>query len=181
MEVLFIQGGGEGAHAEDEALVDSLRAALPTGIDIHYPTMPDEDAPDLARWKKAIAAQLTRLTGRIILIGHSLGGSILLRYLADEEVPTSIDALVLLAAPSWDEHDWDFPDLQLPRGLAQKLEPIPRILLFHGRADEIVPFAHLALHATRLPTASVHPLDGVGHQFGDDLAPVAEALQPHLR
>jgi len=64
---------------------------------------------------------------------------------------------------------------------------IPQIFLYHNRDDEIVPFRHLALHATRLPRAIVREGNRGGHQFGNDLVNVAsdmriatQAAKPHL-
>lgn len=172
-EVLFIQGGGEGAHAADAPLAESLRQALGHGYDLHYPRMPDEADPNVERWKRAIARALSSMPGEVILVAHSVGGSLLLRYLADEAARRPVAGLFLLAAPSWDADRWSFDDLRLPQDLAERLSPVPRIVLYHCRDDEVVPFAHLALHAQRLPRAQVRALDHGGHQFGNDLRGVA--------
>ena len=171
--VLFIQGGGEGAHEEDALLAASLQKALGAEYDVRYPQMPGESEPDMQTWKAKIARELEALDGMVILVGHSIGGSALLKYLSDEEVSKPIAGLFLLAAPSWDEENWNFDDLRLPRDLAAKLSRIPSIYLYHNRDDEIVPFSHLALHAARLPRAGVREGDRGGHQFGNDLANVA--------
>jgi hypothetical protein len=41
----------------------------------------------------------------------------------------------------------------------------------------VVPFAHLALYAEKLPQASIHEFDGRGHQFDDDLSEVARDIK----
>jgi len=48
--VLFIQGGGKGAHAEDTFLADSLKRALGPDYDVRYPRMPDESNPGVELW-----------------------------------------------------------------------------------------------------------------------------------
>ena len=139
--------------------------------------MPDESEPEMQTWKAQIARELASLEGKVILVGHSLGGAALLKYLSDERVEKPIAGLFLLAAPSWDEENWNFDDLQLPGDFAAKLSRIPRVFLYHNRDDEIVPFSHLALHAARLPRAMVHESETGGHQFGDDLAKVARDIK----
>ncbi len=171
--VLFIQGGGDGAFLEDAPLAESLRRALGSGYDVHFPQMPDEGDPNVESWKRQIAAELSRLRGKVVLVAHSIGGSILLRYLSEEKVETLIAGVYLLAAPSWDEDRWNYEDLRLPRDLADKLAQIPRIFFYHCRDDETVPFAHLGLHGARLPKAVTRSFDGGGHQFGNDLTAVA--------
>ena len=50
-QILFIQGGGAGAHDEwDDKLVVSLRRGLGGEHEVRYPRMPDEGDPSFARW-----------------------------------------------------------------------------------------------------------------------------------
>ena len=66
-DVLFIQGGGEGAHEEDSSLAASLQKALGSEYAVRYPQMPGESNPDIRNWKTKIASELEPLEGRIIL------------------------------------------------------------------------------------------------------------------
>jgi predicted alpha/beta hydrolase family esterase len=175
--VLFIQGGGKGAHAEDAPLANSLRRSLGPKYDLRFPRMPREGDPNVVAWKEKIASELARISGMAILVAHSVGGSILLRYLSEEKVEKPIAGLFLLATPSWDEDRWNFDDLRLPRDVAEKLGSIPRIFFYHCRDDDVVPFAHLALHGARIPRAVTRAVESGGHQFGNDLAGVAIDIQ----
>ena len=112
-DVLFVQGGGKGAYDEDAALAASLERALGGEYDVHFPRMPDEADPNGKSWKRKISAGLSRLRGKVLLVGHSVGGSILLKYLSEEEVKKPIAGLFLLAAPSWDDDRWNFDDLSV--------------------------------------------------------------------
>jgi hypothetical protein len=42
MQMLFVQGGSEGAYDEDAKLVANLRSALGPGYVVRYPVMPNE-------------------------------------------------------------------------------------------------------------------------------------------
>ena len=171
--VLFIQGGGKGAHSEDAPLADSLKRALGSKYDVRFPRMPGESDPDVASWKQQIASELSHASGEAIVVAHSIGGSILLRYLSEETVEKPIAGVFLLAAPSWDGDHWNFDDLKLSPGIAGKLAAIPRLFFYHCRDDDVVPFAHLALQGARIPQAITRAIDSGGHQFGNDLARVA--------
>jgi serine hydrolase len=176
--VLFIQGVGEGAHKADAMLANSLQKALGGGYDVQYPKMPEESKADMHTWIARIAEELgAHQDGSVVLVGHSMGGVALLKYLMQENPAKPIAGLFLLSTPSWDEDQWNFDDLRLPRDLAAKLSPIPRIFLYHNRDDEIVPFRHLALHAAKLPSAVVREGKRGGHQFGNDLANVADDIK----
>src|SRR5688572_14274216 len=171
--VVFIQGGGEGAHAEDASLAASLQRSLGPEYEVRFPRMPGEADPDVESWKRAISWELARASGEVVLVAHSVGGSMVLRYLADEQVEKAVAGLFLLAAPSWDEERWNFDDLKLPRDVARRLAAVPRIFFYHCRDDEVVPFAHLALHGARIPQATTRAFDRGGHQFGNDLTRVS--------
>jgi len=175
--VLFIQGGGKGAHATDKSLADALKQALGAGHDVRFPRMPGEADPDAQSWKRKIAQELSRIPGKAILAAHSIGGAILLKHLAQERVEKTIAGIFLLAAPSWDGDRWNFDDLKLPTDIAEKLAQIPKIFFYHCRDDDVVPFAHLALHGARLPRAITRAIDHGGHQFDGGLEVVANDIR----
>ena len=160
-QVLFIQGGGAGAYDEDKALVASLQEALGAEYDVLYPEMRNEDDPEL--WKPQLSKEVAALDGAVFLVGHSAGASVLLQFLAEERVTNSIVGVFLIATPFWGAEVWQAS--QLP-------EDLP-IFFYHSRDDEIVPYAHLALFAEKLPQASICEFDGRGHQFNNDLSDVA--------
>jgi predicted alpha/beta hydrolase family esterase len=176
--VLFIRGSGEGAYAADALLAASLQKELGAAYDVHYPTMPlDEDA-DYLDWKAQIAAELAGHPDEVTLVGHSVGGSILLKFLSEEYVGRPIAGLFLIATPHFGgEGIWNYDVLTLAQDFADKLSSIPRIFLYHSRDDEIVPFAHLALYAAKLPQAIIREFDGRGHQFRNDLADIASDIK----
>jgi hypothetical protein len=86
----------------------------------------------------------------------------------------------VLAAPTWDDNQWNFDDLKLPRKIAEKFALIPWIFFYHCRDDEIVPFAHLALHAAQIPRAITRAISHGGHQFGNDLARIAMDIRDFM-
>jgi uncharacterized protein len=175
--VLFIHGGGEGTYEEDGRLVASLGGALGAAYEVRYPRMPYEDSPEYGAWRDRISDELAALDGEVFMVGHSLGGSILLKYLSEEEAARPVTGLFLVAAPFWGAEDWEVDEFALREDFASKLSPGLPVFLYHGCDDEVVPFAHLALYADRLPRATVRKLDGRGHQLGEDLSEVARDIR----
>ena len=177
--VLFIRGGGgEVAYNEDRILAVSLQDALGSSYAVHYPKMPFDESVGYAGWKAEIAAELSALDEDVILVAHSVGGSILLKYLVEEPVEQRIRGLFLLAAPYFDGGGiWSDAEMKLPRDLAAMLPAIHRIFLYHSRDDQVVPFAHLARYAAQLPQATLRVYTGRGHQFGNDLTDVADDIR----
>src|SRR6185436_17412883 len=101
--VLFIQGGSEGAYREDAALAKSLGQELGAGYDVRYPAMPNESEPDLAAWKARILAELEAMGPGAVLVGHSIGASVVIKLLT-EDAP-SLAGVFLIATPFWYQHD----------------------------------------------------------------------------
>ncbi len=177
IHILFVQGGGKGAHEEDAPLAASLKRALGPGYDVRYPQMPQEGDPNVKSWKQKIASELSQLSGKVVLVAHSVGGSILLRLLSEEGTETPIAGIFLLAVPSWDQDRWNYDDLKLSSNVADKLSNIRNIFFYHCRDDAIVPFEHLALHSARVPEATFRSFDEGGHQFASNLASVAADIR----
>ena len=174
--VLFIHGGGEGAYEEDRKLALSLQDALGTAYDVQVPKMPDEDRPVYEAWRERITKELDALEGEVILVGHSLGASVMLKYLSEEEVEKPVAGLFLVASPYWGAEDWEVDEYALREDFASKIPKEMLVFLYHSRDDEVVPFAHAALYAEKLPRATVQEFDDRGHQFDDDLSEVARDI-----
>jgi predicted alpha/beta hydrolase family esterase len=175
--VLFIHGGGEGAYAADAVLAQSLRQTLRAGYSLRYPRMPDEAAPEYEAWRNQIAQELAALGGPVTLVGHSLGPSVLLKYLVEAQPMQPIAGLFLAATPYWGAEDWEVDEYRLPDGFAARLSATLPLLLYHCRDDEVVPFTHLGLYARQLPRATVRVIERGGHQFNDDLSTVAHNIE----
>jgi serine hydrolase len=175
--VLLIHGGGQEAYEEDKKLAANLRDVLGAAYAVRYPEMPEADNPSYEAWKVQIANKLAALDGEVILVGHSLGGSILLKYLSEEEVEKPVVGIFLIAPPYWGTEDWEVSEYALRDSFASKLPKELPVFFYHSRDDEVVPFAHLALYAEKLAQATIHEFDGRGHQFNDDLSEVAQDIK----
>ena len=142
--------------------------------------MPDEDNASYELWKQQIENELAAMQGQIILIGHSVGGSIVVKCMSEIEVTKPVVGIFLIAAPFWGGDGWryeGYEKLALPKEIAARLPKDTAIFLYHCRDDEIAPFDHLALYAQVLPQATVRPLDEGGHQLNNDLSEVAKDIK----
>ena len=176
-QVLFVQGAGEGVHDRwDNKLVDSLQRELGDGYAVRYPRMPGEHDPGYAAWKAALIDQFAALEDGAILVGHSVGGTILLRVLAEHPPKATIDGLFIIAAPFIGEGGWPSDDIDPRQDLAKELPPRVSIHLYHGTDDSDVPTAHVRLYAKAIPQAVVRALDGKDHQLNNDMSEVARDI-----
>jgi pimeloyl-ACP methyl ester carboxylesterase len=176
-QILFIQGGGAGAHDEwDDKMVESLRRELGGRYEIRYPRMPDEDDPSYARWSAAIRREMADLDDGAVVAGHSVGATILVNALAEQSPERELRAIVLIGAPFVGDGGWPSDEFELTSELGARLPPGVQVHVFHGLRDETVPPSHADLYALAIPQAQVHQLPGRDHQLNNDLSEVAEAI-----
>jgi hypothetical protein len=90
-QILFVQGDGTGTHDDwDSRLVESLRDAFGPSCEIRYPRLPNEADPNDAPWKAVLAREFAGLRDGAILVGHSVGGTILINALAEAAMIKSL-------------------------------------------------------------------------------------------
>ena len=177
-QVLFIQGGGPGTHDQwDNVLVKNLSRELGAGYDVRYPRMPNEADPSYAKWKEAVAEEIASLDDGAILIGHSIGGTILINALAGLPRNRKLAGIFLIAAPFVGAGGWPSEEIKPAADLGARVPPNTPIYLFHGTDDETAPFAHVDLYEAAIPQAIVHRLHGRNHQLNDDLSEVAAVVR----
>ena len=177
-QILFIQGGGEGTHDEwDDKLVSSLSRELGDGYELRYPRMPDEDDPTARAWGAAIRREVADLSDGAVVVGHSVGGTILIYELAQRPAARRLGAIVLVATPFVGGGGWPAEEFELPADLGAKLPPGVPIHVFHGLDDDTAPPAHAELYGRAIPQAQLHLLPGRNHQLGNDLREVASEIR----
>src|SRR5437763_795534 len=100
--VLFIHSAGpQGRHQGSNDFVTILKKSLGAGYDIKYPKMPNPEEPDYNPWRDQIEKELVKMKEDSILVGHSLGGSVLLKYLSEEKCDRNFLGLFIVASPYW--------------------------------------------------------------------------------
>ena len=173
-QILFIQGGGEGVHDQwDNQLVSSLADKLSPSYEISYPRMPDEGDPSYAAWRGAIVKAIAGLPDNLILVGHSVGATILVNALAEEPLQKTFAGIFLIATPFIGPGGWPSDDIKPARNLGARLPENAPIYFYHGSDDETAPIGHVELYKQAIPQAHVRRLDGRDHQLNNDLSEVA--------
>lgn len=177
-EILFVHSAGPQGYREgSDYLVSYLLDALGPGYRLKHPEMPDPENPHYSEWKMKLRKELASLEDRSILIGHSLGASVLLKYLSEEKLHLKIEALFLISTVFWGKKDWEVKEYALKRNFSSKLPSIGRTFLYHSRDDEVVPVEHLHHYAKELPKATVREFAHRGHLFGKGIPELVEDIK----
>lgn len=170
-QILFAHSGGsQGAKGEGSFdLITYLKKELPSDVKINAPIIENPEAPTYEMWKDLFDAEFNLITEPLILVGHSLGGSMLLKYLSDEKPKIKVDALFLIGTPFWGEDDWNIAEFVLQADFANELKKIKRIYLYHSNQDSIVPFEHVNIYKKAFPFSTVRVIEGSEHAFKNGL------------
>jgi predicted alpha/beta hydrolase family esterase len=158
-------------------LVESLERELGPDYEIRYPRMPDEDDPKFAHWKAALRKELDKLDDGAVLVGHSIGATILVHSLAEEPPEWSPAGIFLVSMPFIGKEGWPSDDIKPEPDLGAKLPAQSPVYLYQGSADETVPAKHAELNAKAIPQAVVRKLSGRDHQLDNDMSEVAADIR----
>lgn len=169
-QVLFVHSAGIQRPDEGSGpLVTYLGEELGSEYDIRFPMMPDADEPHYTDWRKELKNELSSFNKKVILIGHSLGGSVLLKYLSEEPVDKQITGLFLVAVPYWGMPGWDVEEFMLRKDFNAIATVTGKFFFYYSDADEVVPVEHGDRYAKILSGAIVRILSGYTHEFREGL------------
>lgn len=175
--ILFIQGGGNGGYEADEKLVASLRSSLGPAYEINYPQIiADESKKDFG-WLQQIGKAISDKKSEIILVGHSFGASMLLKYLSENKIKEKIAGIFLIATPFWrGNENWE-QGLKLEENFVEHLPADLSIYFYHCKDDEEISFDNLLRYKQKLPQAIFREINNGGHQLSNDLKIVAHDIK----
>lgn len=122
----------------------TLSKNLGKGYEIIQPAMPNKNNAQYVEWKLWFKKLIPYLNKEIILIGHSLGGTFLAKYLSENNFPKKIKATFLLAAPfgNWDNKKlgYSLASFKLPQNLDKLQKQGGKIFIYQSKDDPVVPF-----------------------------------------
>ncbi len=144
----------------------TLRTELGDEYEVFMPEMPNKLNAQYKEWQIWFERHFEHVHDDVILVGWSLGGYFLAKYLIENNPPFKIKALFLLAAPfeSKDLGDEDCQsfsfDVDRVGELAKKAD---NITIFHSKDDFLVPYDHALKYKAQLPTAELVTFEDKNH------------------
>jgi predicted alpha/beta hydrolase family esterase len=171
---IHCSGTQSGDHGSTP-LINYLKIETKSELNILHPSMPDPRSPSYGAWEKVI--ENANLSQCSIVIGHSLGASVILKYLSEQKPFLALDALFLIATPFWGLRDWTHGDYVLKADFPKALVNVKRIFFYHSNDDHVVPVHHLEAYSSCLPGATARRLNGQGHYFTKGIPVLIEDLK----
>ena len=130
---------GLGSNSQEHWFGAAKEALEESGYEVSVPDMPDSDLPVKEKWVQVIRAHSPNK--HTVLIGHSLGGTTILRYLESIEQP--IHTCMLIASPIRSTGDSAINNFFIPDFDWRKIRAMAgRFLLLYQEADPAVPIEH---------------------------------------
>ena len=135
---------------------------LGLNYEVLNPRMPNASYARYDEWKLYFEAVTKVLDNNVILIGHSLGGIFLAKYLSENKFPKKIDALFLLAAP-YEKNGESLGDFKLGTNLDKVNKQVKKIYILHSEDDPVVPMTDSDKYISALPSAELVVFEDKGH------------------
>ncbi len=176
-QVLFVHGGNSFSNREDfltqlrtkiprneygiksDLWPNSLRKDLGDEYDVYTPAMPNAENAQYDEWSIWFERHFEYLRDEVILVGWSLGGIFLTKYLVENKTPFSIAQLILLGSPCGSFADDSGEDcgtfLCDSESLVGLREVVSDIQIWHSEDDFVVPYAHAREFKKYLPGAKL--------------------------
>lgn len=175
-QIVFIQGGGYNGYDDDKSLVRSLQQEIGNNYTVLYPKLTsDESAPDFG-WLKEIEKEIAKIKSDFFIVAHSLGASMVLKFLSENPATKNIKGVFLIATPFWSgTEDWK-QGLKLKEKFEEHLPIHIPFFLYYAKDDEEVPFSHFNKYKRKMPEANFHERNTGGHQFDHNLTLIANDI-----
>ncbi|MCI5050941.1 MAG: alpha/beta hydrolase [Candidatus Pacebacteria bacterium] len=145
---------------------------LNENYEIIRPEMPNKDYANYQAWSIWFEKVIPYLRDNVILIGHSLGGGFLMKWLSINILPVSIKQLHLVAPTnnhnSEDYNLGDFINNEFPGNFSEN--NIPQIYIYHSEDDPEVPLQESESYHKQLQNSELIRFKNRGH-FLDETFP----------
>jgi hypothetical protein len=132
---------------------DKLEDELGNDFEIFYPKMPNSTNARYKEWGIWFDRMVPFLQDEVVLIGHSLGGIFLAKYLSENTLPVKIGATFLVAAPFDDEDGESLTDFSLSQSFEKFKKQCSKIYLLNSEDDPVVPFKESEKYKKEFPEA----------------------------
>jgi len=136
---------------------DYLEKQLGKNFQVVRPQMPMKDDAKYAEWKIMFEKYIPKLNKEVILMGNSLGGIFLAKYLSEHKFPNKILATFLTCAPfDGSNSNEDLAGgFKLKSDLSLMEKNSPNLTMLFSADDECVPVYHAEQYRKKLKNTKI--------------------------
>jgi uncharacterized protein len=153
----------------------NLQNDLGQDYEVLSPRMPNKQNAKYDEWTAWFEKMLPFVRDGVILVGHSMGGLFLAKYLSENKFPKKISAFFLVAPPYRDTEDIDnFPIIA---DLQKVWEQCQSIHIFQSEDDPLVAMSEAEKYQKAWPGAKMHIFTNRGHFNQEDFPELVEEIK----
>ena len=194
-QVIFIHGGETFERYDDyleylrscefdpykergEMWKDNLGEKLGNDFEVIAPKMPGQKNAKYLEWKIWFEKVIPYIENEVVIIGHSLGGIFVAKYLSENNFPKKILATYLIAPP-YDDNDSEYSlaDFILPKTLEKFEKQGGKIFIYQSQDDTLVTFVNAEKYAKVLPKAEKVVFKDRGHFLQEEFPELIESIK----
>lgn len=143
---------------------DGLAGSLGSDFEVIYPKMPNSKNARYEEWQIWFEKLFPLLKDEVILVGHSLGGIFLAKYLSENSFPKPIKSLHLVAPPYDTEYCKEsLADFALAVGFEKLTAQAPKVFIYQSKDDASVPYQDAEKYHRQLPGGVLRTFEDRGH------------------
>lgn len=134
--------------------------------EVIMPSMPNRENAKYGEWQIWFERHFEHLKDGAIIIGCSLGAMFLTKYLSENILPFSAQAIILMAAaiPVPGEDHTDFGDFLIDLDKVNNItDNYKNVVIMHSKDDFVVPFEHGEKLHNAMSRAEFLPFDDKNH------------------
>lgn len=143
---------------------DNLQKTLGGTYEVLKLEMPCKLNAKYIEWKIWFEKYIPFFNREIILVGHSMGGIFIAKYLSENKYPKKVRG-TFMVAPPFNDHTsrYSLADFTLPKKLTGLEKQGGVITLYQSKDDAVVPHASALMYKNSLPSISVKMFGKKGH------------------
>jgi len=138
------------------------------------PSMPCKYNAKYPEWQIWFEKFIPHLAGEVILVGHSLGGTFLVKYLSENKFLKKIKGVFLVAPPYDDSSDYSLDTFKLPKKLKLQTE---NTMIYHSDDDNVVPVSDLSKYGKAIPNVTIKQFTDRGHFNTEEFPELVEDIK----
>lgn len=147
-----------------------------SGVDVLYPSFPNTSNAQYDEWKIYFEKLQKHFGDEVTLVGYSLGGMFLSKYLAEKSLVRKVKK-ILLVAPGYDDDTNEELGSFRVTSASQVADNADEVHLFHSKDDFVAPFAEMAKYQRDIPTAIPHVFEDRNHFFQPTFPELLEIIK----
>jgi predicted alpha/beta hydrolase family esterase len=155
-----------------------LQEELKENFEVFTPRMPDRENAHYQEWKIWFEKMFPFINDNVVLVGYSLGGIFLAKYLSENMFPKKIKGIILVATPFSDKSlEESLGDFSIGVSLENFSNQVDEIYLIFSKDDPVVTFSHLKKYKNRLPNAEALIFENKGHFYQESFPEIVELIK----